>query len=122
MLCAVSSILASRLVANDTTVRVNNLSLQLEKSRFRDHFAEYRVDVFEPLDGTYAVVWKKRVIRRYDAQEPAPRPPGFIACWSREEVKNGKGEAFRLPFFSGRLPELGSLPSVALSSGETSPG
>jgi hypothetical protein len=32
----------------------------------------------------------------------APRPPGFIALGSGEEIKNGKGEAFRFPLFTGR--------------------
>ena len=40
------------MVANGNTVRVNNLSLQLEKSRFRDHFAKCRVDIFARLDAT----------------------------------------------------------------------
>jgi hypothetical protein len=30
-----------------------------------------------------------------------PRPPGFIALGSGEEVENGKGDAFRFPLFPG---------------------
>jgi transposase len=65
-----------RVVANDNTVRVNHLTLQLEKSRFRDHFVKCQVEVFEHLNGTYAVVWKKRVIGRYDSQGQALINPG----------------------------------------------
>ena len=70
-----------RTVANDNTVRVNKLSLQIEPSRFRHHFAKCRVDVLEHLDRTYAVIWKKRVIGRYDVQgqvlgiNPGGQPP-----------------------------------------------
>jgi hypothetical protein len=38
-------------VGNDNPLRVNNLTLQIEKSRFRDHFVKCRVEVFEHLDG-----------------------------------------------------------------------
>lgn len=75
-----------RVAANDNTVRVNNLTLQLEKSRFREHFAKCRVDVFEHLDGAYTVVWSKRVIGRYDSQgrglaiNPGGQPPAPGVC------------------------------------------
>ena len=118
-----------RVVANDNTVRVNNLTLQLEKSRFRDHFAQCRVDVFEHLDGTYAVVWKKRVIGRYDSQGQAlvkpggqPPDPRGLSLWGPEKrAKMGKGKRSTSPSSPDIPPALGSLPSVALSSGETTP-
>jgi transposase len=117
-----------RVVANDNTLRVNNLTLQLEKSRFRDHFAKCRVDVFEHLDGTYAVVWKKRTIGRYDengqnlipgGQPPDPR--GLSPGGPGKRLKMGKGKRSAFPSSPDISPALGSLPSVALSSGETSP-
>jgi hypothetical protein len=55
-----------RIVANDNTVRVNNLSLQIEKLRFRDLFAKCRIEILKHVNGNYAVIWKKRVIGRYD--------------------------------------------------------
>ncbi len=55
-----------RVVANDNTIRVNNLTLQIEASRFRTHFVKCRVEVCEHLDGTYTVVWRKRIIGRYN--------------------------------------------------------
>jgi len=117
-----------RVVANDNTVRVNNLTLQLEKSRFRDHFAKCQVDVFEHLDGTYAVVWKKRLIGRDDpqggaminpgGQPPDPRSLPFSGPGKRSKM--GKGKRSASPSSPDIPPALGSLSSVALSSGETS--
>lgn len=118
-----------RTVANDNTVRVNNLSLQIEKSRFRDHFAKCRVDVLEHLDSTYAIIWKKRVVGRYDSQGQAlsinpggqPPDPRGLSLWGPEKrVKMGKGKPSGSPSSPDITPALGSLPSVALSSGETS--
>jgi len=119
-----------RVVANDNTVRVNNLALQLEKSRFRDHFAKCQVDVFEHLDGTYAVVWKKRVIGRYDSQGQAltnpggqpPDPRSLSPGSPGKRSKMGKGKRSASPSSPDIPPALGSLSRVALPSGETSPG
>ena len=117
-----------RMVANDNTVRVNNLTLQLEKSRFRDHFAKCRVDVFEHLDGTYMVAWKKRTIGRYDQNgrdlNPGGQPPDprGLSPWGPEKrSKKGKGKRSTSPSSPDIPPALGSLPSVALSPGETIP-
>ena len=119
-----------RVVANDNTVRVNNLALQLEKSRFRDHFAKCQVDVFEHLDGTYAVFWKKRVIGRYDSQGQAltnpggqpPDPRSLSPGSPGKRSKMGKGKRSASPSSPDIPPALGSLSRVALPSGETSPG
>ena len=117
-----------RVVANDNTVRVNHLALQLEKSRFREHFVKCRVDIFEHLDGTYAVVWKKRTIGRYDENgrnlTPGGQPPDprGLSLWGPEKrLKKGKGKRPAPPSSPDVPPALGSLPSVALSSGETRP-
>jgi len=116
-----------RVVANDNTVRVNTLTLQLEKSRFRGHFAKCQVDVFEHLDNTYAVVWKKRVIGRYDSQgraliNPGGQPPDPRSLSLARPGKRPKKER-RKPLASASSPAiskaLGSLSSVALSSQET---
>jgi len=120
-----------RTVANDNTVRVNKLTLQIEPSRFRHHFAKCRVDVLEYLDGTYAVIWKKRVIGRYDHNGQAlgcnpggqpPDPRGLSPFSPGKRVKKGKGKSSTSPSSPDIPAALGSLPSVALSSGETSPG
>ncbi|MFZ5448516.1 MAG: ISNCY family transposase [Thermodesulfobacteriota bacterium] len=114
-------------VANDNTVRVNNLTLQLEKSRFRDHFAKCQVDVFEHLDDTSAVVWKKRVLGRCDSQgralinpggqPPDPRSLSLSRPGQRLKKKRRKPPAAASsPAISGAL---GSLSSVALPSQET---
>jgi len=117
-----------RMVANDNTIRVNNLTLQLEKSRFRDHFVKCRVDVFEHLDGTYMVAWKKRTIGRYDQNgrdlNPGGQPPDprGLSPWGPEKrSKKGKGKRSTSPSSPDIPPALGSLPSVALSPGETIP-
>jgi transposase len=118
-----------RVVANDNTVRVNNLTLQIEKSRFRDHFVKCRVAVLEHLDGTYTVTWRKRVIGRYNAHGQAlgitsggqPPDPRGLPLWGPEKRGNReKGEHFAPPSSPDATPALGSLPSVALSSGVTS--
>ena len=120
-----------RTVANDNTVRVNNLRLQLEKSPFRAHFAKCQVEVLEHLDGTYAVIWKKRVIGRYDSRGQAlginsggqpPDPRGLALGGPGKRSKMGKGKLLTSPSSPDIPPALGSLPSVALSSGETSLG
>jgi transposase len=120
-----------RTVANDNTVRVNNLVLQLEKSPFREHFAKCQVDVFEHLDGTYTVVWKKRAIGRFDAQG---NPMGIHAGGQPPDPQGlshsrlGKGLKEKGQRITPLAPSpavswaLGSLPSVALSSHETSKG
>ena len=73
--------------------------------------AKCRVDILEHLDGTYAVIWKKRVIGRYDVKgqilrinpwRPAPRPPEFIVVKAREEAKKGEAETQCSRLFPGR--------------------
>ena len=108
-----------RVVANDNTVRVNNLTLQIDKSPFRQHFAKCRVDVLEHPDDTYTVVWQKRVIGRYDSrgqtlsinpggQPPDPRSLALMGPGKRSRKKRRKPEAPPLPRpspgCSGRSP------------------
>jgi transposase len=101
-----------RVVANDNTVRVNNLTLQIEKSPFRQHFAKCRVDVLEHLDDTYTVVWQKRVIGRYDSQGQAlginpggqPPDPRSLSPLGPEKRLKEKRRKASLRLFSGRLP------------------
>ena len=57
-----------RTVYADNTVRVNGLVLQIEKSPYRICFARCKVDIYEYLDGTYSILWKKRVLGRYNAE------------------------------------------------------
>jgi len=120
-----------RTVANDNTVRVNNLRLQLEKSPFRAHFVKCQVEVLEHLDGTYSVLWKKRAIGRYDPQGQAikenpggqPPDPRSLSPWGPEKrLKMGKGKRSASPSSPDVSPALGSLSSVALSSVEMSSG
>ena len=103
----------------------------LSRPGFRHHFAKCRVDVLEHLDGTYAVIWKKRVIGRYDHNGQAlgcnpggqPPDPRGLSLWGPEKrSKMGKGKPSASPFRPDVPPALGSLPGVALSSGETSLG
>jgi transposase len=109
----------NRAVANDNTVRVNNLTLQIEKSPFRQHFAKCRVDVLEHPDDTYTVVWQKRAIGRYDSrgqtlsinpggQPPDPRSLALMGPGKRSRKEKRKPEAPPLPRpspgCSGRSP------------------
>jgi hypothetical protein len=118
-----------RVVANDNPVRVNNLALQIEKSRFRDHFVKCRVEVFEHLDGRYSVVWKKRGIGRDDSQgralgsNPGGRPPDprGLSPWGPEKRKKWERGRFPLPPLprtsrrrSGRSPALPYPPARPL--------
>ena len=91
-------------MANDNPVRINRLTLQIEPSRFRHHFAKCRVDILEHLDGTYAVIWKKRVIGRYGVKgqilriNPARQPPDprSLSLWGpekRSKMRKGKPSA-----------------------------
>lgn len=57
-----------RSVYADNTVRVNGLVLQIEQSPYRISFARCKVDIYEHLDGTYSIIWKKRVLGRYNAE------------------------------------------------------
>jgi transposase len=75
-----------RTVAADNTVRVNGLILQIEPSPYRVSFVKCKVDAFENLDGAYSVVWKGRVIGRYDSLGNH--------CPSTKEVKKQEGIKF----------------------------
>ena len=101
--------------------RKNKLTLQIEPSRFRHHFAKCRVAILEHLDGTYAVIWKKRVIGRYDVKgqilriNPARQPPDprSLSLWGPEKrSKMRKGKPSGSPSSrtsrrrSGRSPAL----------------
>jgi transposase len=117
-----------RMVANDNTVRVNNLILQIEKSPYRNHFVKCRVEVVEHLEGTYSVTWKKRIIGRYDMEgrplgtKEAPREPEALGFSLSGPKKRQEKEGWKEnpPASSPAVPEaLRSLPSVALSSSET---
>lgn len=57
-----------RTVYLDNTIRVNGLALQIEKSPYRASFARCKVDVYEHLDDSYSVVWKRRILGRYNAE------------------------------------------------------
>lgn len=57
-----------RMVAADNTVRVNGLVLQIEQSLYRTSFAKCKVEVYEHLEGTYSVDWKKRLIGRFNPE------------------------------------------------------
>ena len=63
-----STIHKDRSVYADNTVRVNGLVLQIEQSPYRISFARCKVDIYEHLDGTYSIIWKKRVLGRYNAE------------------------------------------------------
>jgi len=74
---------------------------------------------------------KKRLIGRYDHNGQAlgcnpggqPPDPRGLSLWGPEKrSKMGKGKRSASPSSPDSPPALGSLPSVALSSGETSPG
>ena len=72
-----------RTVYADNTVKVNNLILQIEKSLYRVSFAKCKVDVYEHLNGTYTIIWKKKILGHYNkegtlidyigGQPPTPR-------------------------------------------------
>lgn len=62
-----SVIRRDRTVYLDNTVRVNGLALQLEESPYRATFARCKVDIYTHLDGSYSVVWKRRILGRYNA-------------------------------------------------------
>ncbi|MBW1704687.1 MAG: ISNCY family transposase [Deltaproteobacteria bacterium] len=113
----------ARTVANDNTVRVNNLTLQIEKSPFRDHFVKCQVEVFEHLEGTYTVVWKKRVIGRFDETGNnmlfASGKLGLSLKGQRKKRKKEKRKQHTSAPSPAVSWALGSLPSVALSSHET---
>lgn len=57
-----------RIVAADNTVRANNIVFQIEQSPYRISFTKCKVDVFEHLDSTYSIVWKKRTLGRYSQE------------------------------------------------------
>jgi len=114
-----------RTVANDNTVQVNNLKLQIEKSPFRVNFCQCKVNVFQHLDGTYTAEWNKRIIGRYDekgknllnqAGGQPPDPRGLTLQRPGKKIKKERQKQ-TAPASSPVAPRpLGSLPSVALSS------
>ncbi|MCP4668001.1 MAG: ISNCY family transposase [Deltaproteobacteria bacterium] len=115
-----------RKVAADNTVRVNSLVLQIEKSPYRTSFTKCNVHVYEHLDNTYTVTWKKRIIGKYDKKGkglyldggPAPQTPRGLSL-SRipdEQKEKRQGEKSPCPSVYPPASALGSLHSVALSS------
>lgn len=63
-----STIHENRSVYKDNTVRVNGLVLQIEKSPFRNSFAGCKVDIYEHFDGTYSILWKRRILGEYSRE------------------------------------------------------
>ena len=114
-----------RRVNADNTARANGLVLQIEKSPYRSCFAKCKVDIYEHLDGTYSIIWKKRLLGKYDARGklikgnggPAPQSPRGLSLYG---IPNGqfKKRQSEMPCPSVHPPvsALGSLLSVALSS------
>jgi transposase len=103
-----------RRVDNDNTVHVNNLTLQIPKSAYRSHFVKCEVDVLEHLEGGYSVVWKKRVIGKYDAVGTEMG----LSLFPNREVVEKKGGSSRLhppllrPSVSARVaPQHCPIPS-----------
>lgn len=78
-----------RTVALDNTVRANSLVFQIEKSPYRANFARCRVAVLEHLDDQYSVIWKGRVIGRYDREGIAM---GFPHCGNPDGQGKKNGE------------------------------
>ena len=112
-----------RTVYADNTARVNGLRLQIEESPYRISFAKCKVDIYEHLDGTYSIMWKKRCIGRYDVKGnlinfwgPAPQTSRDLLLFGIPDgqEKSGQSETPRPSVYPPALM-LGSLPSVALS-------
>jgi len=115
----------SRKVGNDNTIKVNNLVLQIEKSRYRDHFVRCKVEVFEHLEGGYIVMWDNHIIGRYDCegrclneqsggQPPDPRSLSLSRPGKEGKKKRRKRQA-SAP--SPVIPQaLGSVSTGALPS------
>jgi hypothetical protein len=94
-----------RTVYADNTVRVNGLVLQIEKSPYRISFARCKVDIYEHLDGTYSVVWKKRVLGRYNAEgkliyqnkRPNPQSSRGVSSYKIPDRQDKEGQS-KMPF------------------------
>lgn len=90
-----------RTVYADNTVRVNGLVFQIEKSPYRICFARCKVDIYEHLDGTYSVVWKKRVLGRYNAEGkliyqnkgPAPQSSRGVSSYKIPDRQDKEGQS-----------------------------
>jgi transposase len=113
-----------RTVYADNTVRVNNQLLQIEKSPYRVSFAKCKVDVYEHLNGTYTIIWKKRTLGHYNEEGKLvdyiggqPPNPRGLSLYRIPDGQDEKGQS-KMPCPSVYSPDsaLGSLPSVALSS------
>lgn len=115
-----------RKVANDNTVRVNGLVLQIKKSPFRPTFAQCSVDVHEQLDGAYTIIWKERSIGRYDKtgnplEDLHSKKGGFFAFgknagWNHTTTKMKGVKTKVSTLHSSPARALRLLPSRALSS------
>jgi transposase len=115
-----------RKVANDNTVRVNGLTLQIQKSPYRLTYAQCSVDVHEHLSGGYTILWEKRVIGHYDGDgkpldDLLSKKGGFFALgknagWNRHAGKMKGVKAKTSTLHSSPAWALGLLPSRALSS------
>ncbi len=81
-----------RKVGMDNTVHANSLVFQIEKSRYRVSFTRCLVDVYEHLNGNYSIVWKGRVIGRYD---PAGKILGLTHSGNPDGQLKKKGRTKR---------------------------
>lgn len=116
-----------RTVSNDNTLRVNNLVLQLEGSRYRSHFVRCQVLVYEQLSGGYTVYWNHREIGRYDSEgllltkrsggrPPAPRSLSPNGPEKRRKEKRRKTLSSSSASSPVTPEALRSVSTVALSS------
>ena len=62
------SIKEQRTVAPDNTFRWNNLTLQIQPSKFRFSFAKCRVTVHEHLDATLSIIYGPHIIARFNPE------------------------------------------------------
>jgi transposase InsO family protein len=86
----VFSLQYERVASKDNTVRVANLSLQIERTSWRSSLAGCRVKVHQHFDETFTILFAGRVVGRYSS-EGAPLDDATGTKKAMEKWKSSKG-------------------------------
>jgi hypothetical protein len=84
-----------RVAGKDNTVRIANLCLQIERTKWHSTLAGCRVKVYQHFDETFTILYAGRIVGRY-SDEGAPLDDGTGTNKAMEKWKSPKGTGISL--------------------------
>jgi transposase len=84
-----------RVAGKDNTVRIANLCLQIERTKWHSTLAGCRVKVYQHFDETFTILYAGRIVGRY-SDEGAPLDDGTGTKKAMEKWKSPKGTGISL--------------------------